>query len=48
MIAQAEERRKIKGIQLSRKNSHISHLFFADDSLLFLKQIRKLAWQLRS
>lgn len=37
LLRQAESRRDILGLKIARSASFISHLFFADDSLLFLK-----------
>lgn len=37
LISKAEEDGRITGIQVSRRSPTISHLFFADDFLLFFK-----------
>lgn len=37
LISQAESREDILGLKIARRAPSISHLFFADDSLLFLK-----------
>lgn len=37
LLHQAEDRKDIIGLKIARTAPSISHLFFADDSLLFLK-----------
>ncbi|XP_026378874.1 uncharacterized protein LOC113273354 [Papaver somniferum] len=37
MLLSSEEEKTIHGVQITSKNSHISHLFFADDCLLFIR-----------
>ena len=37
MLAQAERNKRLTGMKISRHGPSITHLFFADDSLIFCK-----------
>lgn len=37
LLSEVEAQRKISGIKISRGNPHLSHLLFADDSLVFFR-----------
>lgn len=46
MLLKAKEQGRIKGINLSMGGPNITHLFFADDSLLFAKATEEEMYQL--